>query len=137
MNQAQNYDSSMYQTNNRSSLGNVTTRNRGEDISGAGISIPALLLGAAIGAAVMYFADPAQGRSRRSWLGQKGKGLGSSTFSNVGRITRDWGNRAKDMISDVSSSVREKTQDVFSGHNQGSASRENYGSDQINLGTGT
>ena len=62
---------------------------------------PALLacaLSAGLGAALMYFFDPAWGRARRAWLQQKGASLGNATRQRQDALARNTLNHVRDAL---------------------------------------
>lgn len=85
-----------------------------------GLNPFALIVGAAVGGAVMYMCDPVAGANRRSTLVSKVKSLGSTTsdgvtrqFSNISGLVSSlfsgWLNKAEDITSAATNTASRAT----------------------------
>jgi hypothetical protein len=73
--------------------------------SGLGSKAVSLLTGIGLGAALMYVLDPERGKGRRSVARDKAVALANRTGRVVARRSRDLGNRAKGLASEVRSAA--------------------------------
>jgi hypothetical protein len=73
--------------------------------SGLGPKAASLLTGVGVGAALMYLLDPERGKGRRGAARDKAVALANRTGRVVARRSRDLGNRAKGVASEIRSAA--------------------------------
>ncbi len=61
----------------------------------------AVLLGAGIGAGVMFFLDPIAGKRRRAWAKDKATGITNDTLVVIDRASRDLLNRGQGLVAET------------------------------------
>jgi osmotically-inducible protein OsmY len=72
----------------------------------------ALIAGSALGAAVMYYADPHRGKARRGELEQKGARLARQAGHQLAKQAEDLLNRAKGLIAEAETAIDQGEQSV-------------------------